>query len=85
MEDPVKKNARRFMQLELARDPADYLDCGEVNRTLLAERCADELDLTRPPEHAIPDWAFDLAHDVASHHEQRVARLESDELLESQP
>jgi hypothetical protein len=41
MEDPVKKNARRFMQLELARDPADYLDCGEVNRTLLAERCAD--------------------------------------------
>jgi hypothetical protein len=58
--------ARHWM---LTEDPTYYRGAGqEINRTGLAEACADALDLHSDApgnEGEIPDWVFDLAHDVA--------------------
>jgi hypothetical protein len=63
-----RKQAETWMREVLSDDydHDDLLDCGEVNRTRLAEECADALDLALDDADAtIPEWVFDLAHEVA--------------------
>jgi len=60
-----RTHARRWMTSELQQDPDYYLDCGEVNATLLGENYAQEHDLYADDYSAtIPDWVFDVAAEV---------------------
>lgn len=44
----------------------DYIDCGEIQCTQLAEAAADNFDIYEDAEYTIPEKVYDLAVDVAS-------------------
>ena len=65
-----RTNIKNWMRGELAQFKNDYLNCGEINCTLLAENCADVLNLYIGDEYTIPEEVFDLAVDVAEEFEK---------------
>ena len=65
--NPNKLGCMSWMRNELRFDPDAYDDCGEIDRTLLAENAADALELYADDFDAtIPEWVFELAHDIAT-------------------
>lgn len=62
-------NVRAYMVRELQNEPAAYIDCGEVNSTKLGENATWHFAIYGTDETSTPEWIWDLAHDVASAHE----------------
>lgn len=64
MNDTQLAEVYRWMNAELKYRSSEYMDCGEVNCTLLAENCASALDLC-DDEGDIPEVVFVAAVDCA--------------------
>lgn len=63
------ERAKSWMNKALTYETNDYLDCGEVNCTKLAEDAAEALELYADEEATIPEEVFDLAAEVAEEFE----------------
>lgn len=61
---------RKWMFRQLDHFRKDYLDCGEVNATVLAENAAHEFDLYEENADAtIPEEVFDMAVEISEQFE----------------
>ena len=54
-----------WMIRELDDDYDSYDDCGEINTTLLAENCAQDLNLYEEDDETIPEEVFEIAFEVS--------------------
>lgn len=63
----IQERVQRWMVAELQLSLDTYLDCGEVNTTILGEHAAQALELYEDDAEAtIPEWVFELSHDVST-------------------
>lgn len=67
-----KISLNRWMKRELTVNTNDYVDsCGEVNATLLAERCAEQFNLYEDEiDYNIPELIFDIAAETSIAYER---------------
>ena len=61
---------RDWMRKELSLNFEEYNDCGEINCTLLAENCCEELDGYEGEDYDIPEEFYDLAVEIAENFEE---------------
>jgi hypothetical protein len=55
--------AKKLMQQLLQTSPQDFISCGEVNITLLAEYAIDEYSLDHSDGAPVWDWAFEIGQE----------------------
>ena len=62
----IGKKQEKEIKAWMKSHASEYLDCGEVNCTTLAEGAAQEFDLpTYPPKYAIPEEMFEWSFEVS--------------------
>ena len=61
---------RDWMRKELSLNFEEYNDCGEIDCTLLAENCCEELDGYEGEDYDIPEEFYDLAVEIAENFEE---------------
>ena len=65
MDQALYDRAYRWCTKRLRLYLADYMDCGEPQRTQLGEDCADAIDAIDSEGH-IPNEVWDAAHDACN-------------------
>jgi hypothetical protein len=65
---PTKQQVLEFFRKEMNEDPQSYMDCGEINSTLLAEEAQHHFGvMTEEAQTEIETQIFDWAAEFSIH------------------